>query len=200
MNNENKAILAILARVLDYPDQTFVDEQSAVYAYIDKHVISEATKQEVFSRIQPLYELAIKDLQELYVGTFDQRESTNLYLTSHELGDSKKRGAALIQLQKLICEAGYEYVGKELADYIPMLLELLAVGPADKDFLLLAKRVGYAIQRILNNLPPDNLYFGAVEVLVMYVFEKTAPEKISYLEELREQADLDELPYPMMYR
>jgi nitrate reductase delta subunit len=200
MNNEKKAILVILSRILDYPDQTFFDEQSALHAFLEENISSKEVIQEVLSLTNPLYEMSIKDLQELYVETFDQRELTNLYLTAHELGDSKKRGAALIQLQKLINDAGYEYAGKELADYIPMLLELLAVGPVKENFVILAERVGYAVQRIINNLPKNNAYLGAVELLLKYVFEKPSLEKISHLEDLREEADLDELPYPLMYR
>jgi nitrate reductase delta subunit len=200
MKNENKAILAILAHFLDYPDEKSFEECSTVPLFINDHISSKRIRNEVMSRIKLFMDMPLKDLQELYVETFDQKEKTNLYLTAHELGDSKKRGAALIKLQMLIAKCGYEYVGKELVDYIPMLLELLAVAPEDEDLQLLSRRVAYAVYRILNHLPGNHPYHQLIELLMLYVFEKPAADEITNLENLREEADLDELPYPMMYR
>ncbi|MDQ0197757.1 nitrate reductase molybdenum cofactor assembly chaperone [Neobacillus ginsengisoli] len=200
MKDENKAILVILSRLLDYPDQTFIDEQQSIVSLIKEYLPSVGVQDEVLKRVTPFYSMNLKDLQELYVETFDYKEKTNLYLTAHELGDSRKRGVALIQLQKLICEVGYEYAGKELADYIPMLLELLAIAPEDEKFFNLSRRVAYAINRLLDNLPSCNPYKNAVELLLIHVFEAPGLEEISSLEILREEADLDELPYPLMYR
>ncbi|WP_232490031.1 nitrate reductase molybdenum cofactor assembly chaperone [Neobacillus cucumis] len=198
--NEKKAILAILARMMDYPEETFLNERTTVESFIHEAISTEEIKREVVERLQPLYEMPLKELQELYVLTFDYKDKTNLYLTAHELGDSRKRGFALIELQKLIFEEGFETVGKELVDYIPMLLEFLAVASEDEKFDKLSRRVAFAINRILSNLPEDNPYKRAIEVLMMYVFEAPGTDEISALEILREQADLDELPYPLMYR
>jgi nitrate reductase molybdenum cofactor assembly chaperone NarJ/NarW len=200
MKNDRKAILLILARFLDYPDEKFFEEYPDVLSIVNEHLSSKEIRNKVMSRIKPLMDMPKKELQELYVETFDQREKTNLYLTAHEMGDSKKRGAALIKLQMLIAECGYEYVGKELVDYIPMLLELLAVAPEHEKFLLLSRRVAYAIHRILKHLSCDHPYYQLIELLMLYVFEKLEAEEISILENLREEADLAELPYPMMYR
>lgn len=200
MTNDKKAILAITSRILDYPDQTFFDERTYVLSFANDYISAPVIRRGVVSGIKPLFEMPLHNLQELYVDTFDQKETTNLYLTAHELGDSKKRGAALIQLQKLIFEGGFEYSGKELADYIPMLLELLAVGPEGENFFRLEGRLAFAVQRILNHLPRSNPYYSAVELLLQYVFDAPGSEIIQALENLREEADLDKLPYPLMYR
>lgn len=198
--NEKKALLAILSRFMEYPDDTFFEEQDSIKSFICDSISSEEIQKAVLERTNPLYQLPKKDLQEVYVNTFDYKDKTNLYLTAHELGDSRKRGFALIQLQKLISESGFEYVGKNLADYIPMLLELLAVVPEDEKYDKLSQRVGYAINRILSDLSNDNPYKKVIELLMMFVFETPGKEEMSNLEILREQADLDELPYPLMYR
>jgi nitrate reductase delta subunit len=200
MKNDRKVMLLIMSRLLDYPNEEFFEEYPTVLSIADEHLTSKKIRSEVKSRIKPLMDLSKKELQELYVNTFDHREKTNLYLTAHEMGDSKKRGAELIKLQMLIAECGYEYVGKELVDYIPMILELVAVAQEDEKFLLLSRRVAYAINRILNHLSSDHPYYRLIELLMLYVFEKPEAEEISILENLREEADLDELPYPMMYR
>lgn len=195
--DEKKAILVILSRLLDYPS---AEDQSFILNFMDEFIVTDDIRKEVIRRIQPLFGMSLNDLQQLYVNSFDYNEKSNLYLTAHELGDSRKRGFALIQLQKLILESGYEFASKQLADYIPMLLELLAATPDDEKLCNLSKRMSVAIQRILNNLSDSNPYYKAVELLMMFVFEAPELEEISSLEMLREEADLDELPYPMMYR
>ncbi|MCH1624320.1 nitrate reductase molybdenum cofactor assembly chaperone [Fredinandcohnia quinoae] len=200
MTNEAKAILIILSRVLDYPTREFYEEKSIIEGITNEHISSANIRNEVFERIKPLYEMSLIELQELYVETFDYREQTGLYLTAHELGDSRKRGTALIKLQRMIYEIGFEYEGKDLADYIPMLLELLVVAPEDGVFDSLSRRMAFAIHRILKSLPSSNPYQQVVDLLMMFVFEAPASEDIVLLEDEREEADLEELPYPMMYQ
>jgi nitrate reductase molybdenum cofactor assembly chaperone NarJ/NarW len=201
MKNESSALLVILSRLLDYPDSDFLDLRSDIEEFVKEHITSSEKQKDIFDRVQPLFEMKLMDLQELYVETFDHKERTGLYLTAHELGDSRKRGAALIKLQKLICEGGFEYEGKEIVDYIPMLLELLAVAPEEENFSRLSRRVSLAINRIVNNLPNSNPYHDVIELLILNVFEAPLSEEMALLESQREDADLDEeLPYPVMYR
>ncbi|MEH7075922.1 nitrate reductase molybdenum cofactor assembly chaperone [Neobacillus drentensis] len=198
--NDAPALLIIMSRILDYPNEEFFQSRTVIEEFYNEHISSEVIRKEVEARIVPLFNMDQKELQELYVETFDYKERTSLYLTAHELGDSRKRGAALIKLQKLICEGGFEYEGKELADYIPMLLELLAVVPAEENFVRLSRRLAFALQRLLNNLPNENPYHKAIDLLMMFVFEAPGKEELDLLENEREEADLDELPYPVMYR
>ncbi|WP_026567483.1 nitrate reductase molybdenum cofactor assembly chaperone [Bacillus sp. UNC41MFS5] len=200
MTNDGSAILVIMSRILDYPNDEFFKERSMIKEFVKAHITSEEIRNEIEARIFPLFKMEQKELQELYVETFDYKEKTSLYLTAHELGDSRKRGAALIKLQKLICEGGFEYEGKELADYIPMLLELVATAPEEENFIRLSRRLSVAIQRLLNNLPEGNPYYKAIDLLMMFVFEVPGKEELILLENEREEADLDELPYPVMYR
>lgn len=202
MTKEAKAILIIMARLLDYPHVDFFEEGKRIKEFVDEQISSVNMRKEILERIQPLYEMSsLNELQELYVETFDYKDQTGLYLTAHELGDSRKRGTALIQLQKLIYEGGFEYEGKDLADYIPMLLELVAIAPdEDEKFAKLERRLAFAIQRILNALPSSNPYHRIVDLIMMFVLEAPESEEIALLENEREEADLDELPYPMMYQ
>jgi nitrate reductase delta subunit len=197
---DEKVIMVVLARILNYPDTTFLEECSSIKTFIQEFTKSEEIRLELTNMLEPLFNLNLKELQEIYVESFDYKEKTNLYLTAHEMGDSKKRGFALIQLQNLIRESGFDYSGYELADYIPLLLELLAVAPVDDKFDTLSRRVAYALNRIYTSLPDSNLYKAAIELLIRYVFEAPGKEEMSKLELLREQADMEELPYPLMYR
>lgn len=199
--NEKKVILVLLSRLLDYPQKDFMNEKESMVSLIQETFSNQEIKKEITTAILPLYEGSLEDLQECYVKTFDHNEETNLYLTAHELGDSRKRGGALIKLQKLVCESGYELAGKQLADYIPMLLELLAVETeAEEDKLLsLSRRVAAVMYRIVNHIPSDNPYKLALEKLIQLVFEEPDKDEIDLMERQREEADLDELPYPLMY-
>lgn len=200
MNKESNVILIVMSRVLDYPDERFFGERALIKEFIHEHISAAEHREEMIKGVESLYQLRLEELQELYVETFDYKEPANLYLTAHELGDSKKRGAALIKLQKIIVESGFEYDGKELADYIPMLLELLAFAPESKNIIRLYSRLAYAIHRIHKALPASHPYAGAIGLLTKYVFEAPGAEEMALLENEREQADHDELPYPLMYR
>lgn len=200
MRDDISTLLVFVSRFLDYPNLTFFEECSNIDNYVNKNISSEELKKEVTQRLKPLFLLDLKNLQELYVETFDYKEKSGLYLTAQELGDSRKRGSALIQLQKLIIDLGFEQVSKELADYIPMLMELLAVAPENEDASFLKRRLAYAINRIYTHLPSGNLYHQVLGILMTFVFEAPNLEEIAQLENEREEADLEELPYPMLYR
>ncbi|MFB6466876.1 nitrate reductase molybdenum cofactor assembly chaperone [Cytobacillus sp. Hz8] len=199
MNNQT-AILVILSRMLDYPDTRLMEERASIEAFAKDFISSEILKEEVIKRITLFYEMELYELQELYVDTFDHSQKTNLYLTAQELGDSKRRGMALIQLQKLITEAGYDYQGREIVDYIPMLLELLAVSQMTEKLIQLSKRIAMAMQKILDSLPNLNPYSQLIEFLLMDVLILPSEEERTLFEVEQEGPDLDELPYPLMYR
>ncbi|MDQ0229960.1 nitrate reductase molybdenum cofactor assembly chaperone [Metabacillus malikii] len=200
MTNEEKVILVIMSRVLDYPETSAYDEYSSIKDLVKEHFPLEKNRKEIFERLNPLYKLSILELQKLYVETFDYKEKTGLYLTAHELGDSRKRGAALIKLQKMVCEAGFEHGSKELVDYIPLLLELLAYAPSNENFIRLKQRLSFAIHRISEGLSKNNPYHQVLELSKIYIFEAPEEEELIQLENQREKADLDELPYPITYQ
>lgn len=72
-------------------------------------------------------------LQETYTGTFDLNPAASLNLTHHLLGESEDRGKALASLLAAYAQEGYEALPGELPDYLPMMLEFLAVCPASAD-------------------------------------------------------------------
>lgn len=199
MKLENAATLILAARFLEYPEESILEEWSNLQKDLEEILQTEELQSAFHHCIKPLFSIPLKDLQELYVETFDYKEKTGLYLTAQELGDSRKRGGALIELQKLISDLGFERQGNELADYIPMLLELLAAAPEGERVSLLKRRLAYGIHRILNHLPKGNPYHAFFDLLMTYVFETPKADEIKLLENSWEEADLDPLPYPMTY-
>ncbi|WP_010530757.1 nitrate reductase molybdenum cofactor assembly chaperone [Lentibacillus jeotgali] len=199
MDNRERTLLVIGSRLLAYPVDDFRSELNDIYDCIDETIASTDLHNRLKNIVTTFNLFTLEDLRKLYVSTFDLRAKNGLYLTAHELGDSSKRGAALIRLQKIINQAGYERSDKDLADYIPMLFEFLAVAPESQDNERLVRRLAVAVQRIMNNLPDESPYFNFLYFLMEMVLPQPTKQEIKRLEFDREEADLEELPYPIMY-
>ena len=62
---------------------------------------------------------------------FDLNPATSLNLTYQKYGDGKERGPALAQLHQVYQGAGYEAATCELPDFLPLVLEFLAICPSE---------------------------------------------------------------------
>lgn len=209
MDEQSRIVLAIASRVLSYPTDTYKEELADMLDAIQEDLETDGLRQKLNHAIKPLYQLPLSLVKELYVETFDLKEKTGLYLTAHELGDSRKRGMELIKLQNMIQDAGFLYRADELADYIPMLYEFLAaagernqIAEPEKDDLAaqLEVRLAVATERIRRNLTVGHLYLPLFSILMEEVFEQPSAVDLEKLEQSREKADLDPMPYPLMYK
>lgn len=194
MDNE---ILIIASRLLSYPD----DQAETDYDII-KDAINDlgAVSRPLHNAVDSIHFLPLEERKQTYVATFDLKKKHALYLSAHEFGDSPKRGAALIRLQKIVNEAGFEREDGELADFIPMLMELVAVAEPNPDIERLKLRLGFAFHEIQTHMPESNPYRGVIDVLMEYVFETPTKEQMEAAKRDREEADLEELPYPLLYQ
>ncbi|MEW9676205.1 nitrate reductase molybdenum cofactor assembly chaperone [Lentibacillus sp. L22] len=199
MEQQDRALLVIASRLLTYPEDDFFDQARDITECMEETMMGLPMFKELEKALKPFYKYRVPELQQVYVATFDLKAKQGLYLTAHELGDSNKRGAALIKLQKIINKAGFERVDDELADYMPMLFEFLATAPDSPDNERLIKRLAAAIQRIMNHMPEESPYYPVLAVLMTFIFPQPTKEEIEKLEFEREEADLEELPYPIMY-
>lgn len=196
MDISQREILYICSRLFSYPHE---EDEKVVQECLDDLSGSEKTKKEIRNAVKSIYRIPLHERQELYVSTFDLKAKYGLYLSSHEYGDSPKRGAALIKLQKVVNEGGYERKDGELADYIPMLFEFIAVTADQLDHVRLVKRLGCVMYRILLEFSKDHPYHAAIALLMDHVFEKPTRDELLKVEQEREEADLEDLPYPIMY-
>lgn len=137
----------------------------------------------------------VTGLQPRYVETFDFSDKRTLYLTAHELGDSRKRGSALIECKQMLEQAGYELAGSELPDYLPLLLEFLAVKPEAQDTHSLEQRLAWVCAQICMALPEESPYRPVLQA-AQSLLPEASPENGNLA---REEADLAELPYPLHY-
>ena len=86
--------------------------------------------------------VAPRALQEAYVETFDLHKRCSLYLTYYLYGDRRQRGQEFVRLKRLYEAAGRFLVGRELPDFLPLMLEFAALEPAPGAAILWDSRVG----------------------------------------------------------
>ena len=70
-----------------------------------------------------------------YVRTFDLRRRCALYLTYYRYGDTRKRGMAMLDFKTAYREAGFSPSEAELPDYLPMVLDFVAICPHGETLL-----------------------------------------------------------------
>ena len=119
-----------LSALLSYPSS---DLQEAI-PLIRKVFVSEALLTPAQAEaLQPLLRNIatgdLFDLQEAYVLIFDRSRTLSLNLFEHIHGESRDRGGAMVDLLETYRAGGFDLVGPELPDHLPVLLEFLATQP-----------------------------------------------------------------------
>lgn len=71
----------------------------------------------------------IYELEAAYVTLFDRSRSLSLNLFEHVHGESRDRGGAMVDLLETYRVGGFEQMGSELPDHLPLLLEFLSTRP-----------------------------------------------------------------------
>lgn len=126
--NDYQKQFKLIAFLLQYPDETLMrcrPEISEAIAEID-----DPQARKMLRRFRDcLGDTPLIDLQEQYTAAFDMASATCLNLTYHLLGDDAERGRVLSTLQQVYDRAGYGAAAPELPDYLPMVLEFLAIQP-----------------------------------------------------------------------
>lgn len=119
----DSAIFLRLADLLRYPDE----DLKVLGKEWSKHGYPYLTEADNFSEYVAATPLL--DMQADFVHCFDLNPSCSLYLTSHTYGDSPLQGRALAAFAELYRDAGYEPPREEMPDYLPLVLEFMAVAP-----------------------------------------------------------------------
>lgn len=201
-DDARSGVFIAVARLLTYPDGAFWALLPEIEAYL--HTLPASEPVSVLVGVaKRLRETRAAELEARYVATFDFDESAALYLTAHELGDSRRRGQALVELRRMLRAAGFEETTEELPDYLPLLLELLAHAPGAPTGALdpiaaLEQRLAAVCERIAERLGADNPYRDVFVALrgLLPTPEESDPER-HFAQ--REQADTGEMPYPLHY-
>jgi len=105
-------------------------------------------------------------LQEEYTATFDLNPATSLNLTYHKWDDSRERGNALLDFQRLYQLAGYEISTGELPDHLPLVLEYLSLN-RNGDYSSLLGQYYEEVETINSRLKEaGSVYAGPLSIVV----------------------------------
>jgi nitrate reductase delta subunit len=129
---------------LDYPTQELLDSLDDVAALVPDDPTLVAFL--AYLRRTPL-----RALQEEYVQTFDHTRRCALHLTYFSYGDTRRRGAALVEFKDAYLRAGAEWdeSGGELPDHLCAVLQLGALVDAEAaQRLLIDHRAGLEMLRL----------------------------------------------------
>ncbi|OOZ40767.1 nitrate reductase molybdenum cofactor assembly chaperone [Solemya pervernicosa gill symbiont] len=120
-------IYKIMARILDYPTEELIEHLPEMATLVaDDPMLSEQERTELGSVIAWLQLHDLIGLQQLYVNTFDMVPEHDLHLTHHLFGDDRGRGPALVDLSEHYKAAGLDFDGKEIPDFLPLILEYVS--------------------------------------------------------------------------
>jgi nitrate reductase molybdenum cofactor assembly chaperone NarJ/NarW len=122
--------LRVLAHLLRYPDPALRKHAPELAAAIAHEAALPTPRivelQALIDRLQTQPALKV---EADYVALFDRGRNTSLHLFEHVHGDSRDRGAAMIDLIQHYEQAGLYLRGDELPDYLPVLLEFASTQP-----------------------------------------------------------------------
>lgn len=150
MPEKRTILLQLISSLLHYPDEDLLgrlDELASAAA--DLKPGRERTALQAF--LKELGRMSLIQVQERYTALFDMDPATTLNVTYHAYGDNEKRAAALARLQHHYEQAGWERVGGELPDYLPLMLEFLSVCP-DPEHALPVRRCLQGMQPLVETL------------------------------------------------
>lgn len=115
-----------LALLLSYPEEAYRDLYPAVSSVLDEEGLLGDRK----ALVRLARELAsedVLDLQARYVQLFDRGRTLSLHLYEHVHGESRDRGQAMVELNKLYASHGVLLSAHELPDHLPVFLEFLSL-------------------------------------------------------------------------
>lgn len=122
--------LKALSALLAYPDAELQVAAPDVADALQAEGLLDAAR---IAALEPLLDQLARDdlfdLQERFVLLFDRSRTLSLNLFEHVHGESRARGGAMVDLLETYRAGGFEPIGPELPDHLPMLLEFLATRP-----------------------------------------------------------------------
>jgi nitrate reductase molybdenum cofactor assembly chaperone NarJ/NarW len=120
--------MKLISCLLQYPDESMLEWLPEFKQII--HEIEDVSARNGYEQVLSYFEQTpLIQLQEQYTQTFDLSSSNCMNLTYHRWGDTEKRGPALVHLEELYLKAGFERIGSELPDFLPLILEFISERP-----------------------------------------------------------------------
>ena len=177
-----------MSLLLDYPDSTLQAAWPALAAALEDWPAGRRKRGVQDFLAQAASQPPLR-LQEAYTAAFDLDPAGSLNMTYHLWQDSEKRAGALVRLHQIYRDAGYEAVTGELPDYLPLMLEFIALHPEARDHEIVRacfRHIGGLAARVRSKAPA---YAGLLTLLEENVRRTGAEAPAATPEESR--ADID---------
>jgi nitrate reductase molybdenum cofactor assembly chaperone NarJ/NarW len=124
----SRTLFKLLSILLQYPDRQVLQAEEELAVAIK--ALPASKQREAIERFWTFWtETAPTARAQRYVETFDFQKRGGLYLSFYLEGDKRQRGMILLRLKRLFAASGLVLDGKELPDYLPVLLEFAALAP-----------------------------------------------------------------------
>ncbi|HKE41711.1 MAG TPA: nitrate reductase molybdenum cofactor assembly chaperone [Casimicrobiaceae bacterium] len=119
--------LRALGALITYPRPELISALSEIGAMLARsRLLPRAERERLDALISEMRAADPIDLEGRYVELFDRGRRTSLHVFEHVHGESRDRGAAMVELNLIYANAGYRLAAKELPDYLPVVLEYLS--------------------------------------------------------------------------
>lgn len=178
-------VLRALGALLSYPRDDLRRALPEIAEVISRSPLVAAREREsLFELVNELADGEILEKEERYVELFDRGRATSLNLFEHLHGDSRDRGAAMIDLKRLYERGGFELATSELPDYLPVVLEYLSCRDLAETREMLADcaHILKTIARAL--IARGSAYAGVLQALIVIAGE--ARLDVSSIPQVRE--------------
>lgn len=130
MTPEQRYLLALVSRLLEYPDDAWFDALPEWRHDLENGSPLPAASPEyaiVSAFLAKIAETGRDAARESYVSIFDHDPATSPYLAWHRYGNDRSQGRAMAALNGLYRAAGFEPLQGSMPDYLPRMLEFLAI-------------------------------------------------------------------------
>jgi nitrate reductase delta subunit len=145
--DQRRAVWSLCSVLLDYPTEDLIGRLDLVVHQLAE--LPDDVSDPLRDLVAHLAAHDLRALQEEYVETFDHTRRCALYLTYFALGDTRRRGVALVQFKQAYRRAGVEFDADELPDHLCAVLQFGACVDADGAWqLLLDHRAGVEMLRL----------------------------------------------------
>ncbi len=168
-----------LAVLFDYPGAQYFEQKSELEALI--HQSQSIHSLAWINFAQGIQAMNLGNLQERFISSFDVKASSSMDVGHVLFGEDKSRNKFLIHLREEHEKVQHD-CGKEMPDYLPNLLQLMAISE-DQEFVEeLAVSIILPALRLMNaGLGTEgNPYIGLFELLIE-IIERKYPNS-SYIE------------------
>ncbi len=129
-DDRHRRMLRALAALLQYPDARLRAALPEIADAIDgERALSRSRSAELVALAQRIAAADPYDAEAEYVDTFDRGRATSLQVFEHVHGDSRERGAALVDLRTTYEQAGLRLADGEMPDHLPVILQFASTQP-----------------------------------------------------------------------